>query len=69
MPPIAERNGRAVMHQFSDLARLAGLALLVDESDLGVLQKQTVNALITQGEENPDQVQAVIGQIREALGL
>ena len=45
------------------------LRSFVDESDLGDLQKQAAKALITQAEENPEQVQGVIDQLKDALGL
>ena len=41
----------------------------LEDSDLNALQKQAVDALITQAEENPDQIQALAEQIRSALGL
>ena len=45
------------------------LRAFVAESDLNPLQQQAAEALITQGEENPDQIQAIAQQLRAALGL
>jgi len=42
---------------------------MIDGSDLGVIQKTTMSALVEQASENPDLVESVLTQVKEALGL
>ncbi|MBS9716640.1 hypothetical protein ACFFUT_16585 [Pseudohalocynthiibacter aestuariivivens] len=42
---------------------------MIDGSDLGVIQKTTMSALVEQASEDPDLVESVLTQVKEALGL
>ena len=42
---------------------------MIDGSDLGGMQKTLLSGLLTKAQENPEQLKAVLAQIREALNI
>ena len=64
-------NTMEILSQALTAEGFDGLAIrdAIQNSDMSDLKKTALEALVTTAEENPDQIQSVVAQLREALGL